>query len=393
MRNRGRSPPCRVPAVILWGVLIALIVLPGGALAQDVGGAGSAVDDVIEQFSETLTRMGGRAGEVARSLLLILFTLDLVLRFGRWAMQGNSFGEVFGTWTYQLTFVSLVYVLALMVPEVVGALTKLALRFASAAGGGDSEPSASGMITDGLRQAMTWLGEIGVFEPSTWFYIFAAIISIVVTAMTVAFLVITYAEIYLIGLAGIIVLGFAGLEEARGAAISYIRLLIGKALKLMALMIIYGAINSLTTALATSPATGFSGALGMIMLQIIACLLIITLPGSVEGLVSNIGSSSAEGGARTAGRMVQSGLTTTAILGATLGRSGAQKLAGGMAAKLGIGAAAAAVAAGAAGAAARAGSPGQGGDRMAASDALTGDAAADVKARISEAIGRDGNAQ
>ena len=393
MRNRGRSPPWRGPAVILWGVLFALIVLPGGALAQDAGTAGSAVDDVIEQFSKTLEDMGGRAGEVARSLLLILFTLDLVLRFGRWAMQGNSFGEVFGTWTYQLTFVSLVYVLALMVPKVVEELTELALRFASAATtSGASEPSASGMITDGLRQAMTWLGEMRLRSPATWFYIFAAIISIVVTAMTVAFLVITYAEIYLIGLAGIIVLGFAGLEEARGAAIAYIRLLIGKALKLMALMIIYGAISSLTSALADT-STGYSGALGMIMLQIIACLLIITLPGSVEGLVSNIGSSSAEGGAKTAGRMVQSGITTTAILGATMGRSGAQKLAGGMAAKLGIGGAAAAVAAGAAATAARAGSPGQGGDRMSASDALTGDAAADVKARISEAIGRDGNAQ
>ena len=393
MRNRGRSPPWRGPAVILWGVLIALIVLPPAALAQDAGTAGSAVDDVIEQFSKTLEDMGGRAGEVARSLLLILFTLDLVLRFGRWAMQGNSFGEVFGTWTYQLTFVSLVYVLALMVPKVVEELTELALRFASAATtSGASEPSASGMITDGLRQAMTWLGEMRLRSPATWFYIFAAIISIVVTAMTVAFLVITYAEIYLIGLAGIIVLGFAGLEEARGAAIAYIRLLIGKALKLMALMIIYGAISSLTSALADTP-TGYSGALGMIMLQIIACLLIITLPGSVEGLVSNIGSSSAEGGAKTAGRMVQSGITTTAILGATMGRSGTQKLAGGMAAKLGIGGAAAAVAAGAAATAARAGSPGQGGDRMSASDALTGDAAADVKARISEAIGRDGNAQ
>ena len=392
MRNLGRCPPWRGAAVILWGVLFALIVLPGGALAQDVGIAGSAVDAVIEQFNVTLRSMGHNAGQIARSLLLILFTLDLVLRFGRWAMQGNSFGEVFGTWTYQLTFVSLVYVLALMVPDVVDALTKLALRFASAAGGGDSEPSASGMITDGLMQALTWLGKMRALQPATWLYLFAAIISIVVTAMTVAFLVITYAEIYLIGLAGIIVLGFAGLEEARGAAIAYIRLLIGKALKLMALMIIYGAISSLTSALADT-STGYSGALGMIMLQIIACLLIITLPGSVEGLVSNIGSSSAEGGAKTAGRMVQSGITTTAILGATMGRSGAQKLAGGMAAKLGIGGAAAAVAAGAAATAARAGSPGQGGDRMSASDALTGDAAADVKARISEAIGRDGNAQ
>ena len=392
MSDRRRNPSWRAPAVILCGVLIALIVLPAGALAQDAGGVGGAVDEVIEQFSDTLTRMGATVGEKARNLLLALFTVDLVLRFGRWAMQGNSFGEVFGTWTYQLAFVMMVYMLALWVPDVVKSLTGMALRLASAAGDTGSEPSASGMITAGLKQAVSWLGNINVTRPSTWFYIFAAIISIVVTAMTVAFLVITYAEIYLIGLAGIIVLGFAGLEEARAAAISYIRLLIGKALKLMALMIIYAAIASLTTALASDPATGIAGALGMIMLQIIACLLIITLPGSVEALVSNIGSSSAEGGAKTAGHMVQSGITTTAMLGATLGRSGAQKLAGGMGVKLGIGAAAATAAAAAA-SAARTGSPGQGGDRMSASDALTGDAAADVKARISEAIGRPGTAK
>ena len=391
MQVLSRSAWLRLFPVLCTALaILVLVFLPTVTLAQEAAEAGGTVDAMIDQMSQTLTTLGKNAGQAARSLLLILFGVDLVLRFGRWALQGSTFDEVWGTWLYQLTFVCIVYVLVLMVPEVVTALTKLAMKFASTAGSADVEPTASGMITDGLSRAVGWVKAIDFWTPSTWLFLSTAILSIVVTAMTVAFLVITYAEIYLIGLAGIIVLGFAGLQETRAASVSYIRLLIGKALKLMALMIVYGAVATLTTALAQDASTGTGGALGMIMLQIIAALLIISLPGTVEGLVSNIGASSAEGAAKYAGTMAQNAMMIAGKIGIAAAIV-ATKMGGGQIAKT-LGKAGGKQALDTLKNAATPGSsPGSSdGGRMSATEALGGKAAADLQAKISKAIGSGG---
>ena len=393
LTDRRGLPALPVVGAIML-VLVALM-LSGiePALAQDASGAGGTVDAAIDRMETTLANLGNNLGEAARTLLLILFTVDLVLRFGRWAMEESSFGQVFGSWLFQLAFVAMVYVLALMVPQVVDQLTGLAQRFASLAGNAE-EPSASGMITGGLQHATNWIAAIKYFDPSTWLYIFAALISVIVTAMTVAFLVIAYAEIYLVGLAGIIVLGLAGLQETRGAAIAYIRMLIGKALKLMALMIVYGALHTLTSALSVDSAggAGVSAALGMIMLQIIGALLIISLPSTVEGLVSNIGSSVAESGARTVGGVAQTGVSTAGgfalgFMARNLGPDIARKLGG----LLGMGAKEAADVAGkaaktAAGVAGETSGLGAAKGLMQATDAITPDAANELRDRIQSKI-------
>lgn len=380
-RNRRTLPALPITGVLVSAVVALLLAFAEPALAQDAGGT---VDEAITRMETTLARLGSNLGEAARTLLLILFTVDLVLRFGRWAIEETSFERVFGTWLFQLAFVAMVYVLALIVPQLVDQLTGLAQRFAALAGN-SQEPSASSLITGGLEHAGNWIGAIKFFEPSTWLYIFAAIVSVIVTAMTVAFLVIAYAEIYLVGLAGIIVLGLAGLQETRGAAIAYIRMLIGKALKLMALMIVYGAINTLTAALGAESAggAGVSAALGMIMLQIIGALLIISLPSTVEGLVSNIGSSSAESGARSVGNMAQSAATTAGgfALGAMASRGGMVKAATGY---FGMGAKDVAGVTGKAATAAPGGPSGKG--LMQATDALTPDAASALHDRIQSRI-------
>ena len=378
--------------------LACLLVFTDSGLAQDVSGAGGTVDAAIARMESTLSHLGDNLGKAARDLLLILFGVDLVLRFGRWAMEESSFDRVFGAWLFQLAFVAIVYALALLVPELIEQLTELAARFAGYAGAGE-KPSASGLITSGIEQAVGWIGETRWNQLSTWLYIFAAIISVIVTAMTVAFLVIAYAEIYLVGLAGIIVLGLAGLEETRSAAIAYIRLLIGKALKLMALMIVYGALHTLTSKLATggydSFGAGVSAALGMIMLQIIGALLIISLPSSVEQLVSNIGSSVAETGSRFVGNHAKAGLSFAGgfVGGALLG--GGMKLAGFIAGKIagllrkgGTAAGKAATTAAEAGAGtAAAGATGKG--LMQATEALTPEAARALRERISKAARED----
>ena len=380
-----------VLAVVGLAFVFMLLAVTDPALAQ---GAGGTVDAAIARMESTLSHLGNNLGEAARDLLMILFGIDLVLRFGRWAMEESSFGQVFGAWLFQLAFVAIVYVMVLLIPELVDQLTELAGRFAGYAGGLE-KPSASGLITSGIDQAVGWIGETRWNAPSTWLYIISAVISVIVTAMTVAFLVIAYAEIYLVGLAGIIVLGLAGLQETRGAAIAYIRMLVGKALKLMALMIVYGALTTLTSKLTVDSAggAGVSAALGTIMLQIIGALLIISLPSTVEGLVSTIGSSVAESGSRFVGNQARAGLSfVSGFVGGTI-LGGGMKLAANTAGKIagllqkgGTAAGkAATTAAGAGAGTAAAGTAGKG--LMQATDALTPDAARALRERISKATG------
>ena len=381
-------PALPVVAAIAPALVLPMMLCAEPALAQ---GAGGTVDAAIARMESTLTHLGGNLGEAARGLLLILFTVDLVMRFGRWAIEESSFDRVFGAWLFQLAFVAMVYVLALLVPELIKQLTELAARFAGYAGAGE-KPSASGLVTSGIQQAIGWVGAIRFFEPATWLYLITAIISVIVTAMTVAFLVIAYAEIYLVGLAGIIVLGLAGLEETRSAAIAYIRLLIGKALKLMALMIIYSALNTLTASLTAGSAAGagYEAALGTIMLQVIGALLIISLPSSVEQLVSNIGSSVAESGSRFVGNQATAGLSFVGgfVGGALLGGGTrlAANIAGKVAGLVGKGGAAAgkaATTAASAGAGTAARTAGKG--LMQATEALTPEAARALRDRIAKA--------
>ena len=297
----------RYPAPIMsYCVLIALcaVVWADPAFAQ-----GEGIDNAIANMHQTLDTVGTTIGQRARQLLLLLFGIDIVLRFGRWAITDARIDEVFGAFIFQFLFVLIVYALTLLVPQSVAWLTSVATQLASEAGGLNTAPSASAMIVDGLKRAVGWLGEISPLRPGTWFYLLAAFISIIVLAMTIAILVVTYAEIYLVALAGMIVMGFAGLQETRSLASGYIRMLIGKGLKLMGLLIIFSTMGQIATTSAVGQGTGFENAMVVILLQIISAVLVLVLPGAIEGLMSAPGGSSAAivaGGA--AGRLTQAGL-------------------------------------------------------------------------------------
>ena len=150
--------------------------------------------------------------------------------------------------------------------------------------------SPSGVVTGGIRRALCWLDLIRFSSPGTWFYIFASAISLVALAVTVAILVITYAELYLVGLAGIITLGFAGMAQTESIATGFFMKLIGKAMKLFGILVVIAATGEITTTIAEYGGTGFiagfEAAMTIILLQIITGMLILTLPASLERLVA-----------------------------------------------------------------------------------------------------------
>ena len=311
--------------------------------------AGKILDDTIAVMDARLTDVGNRLGELARNAMLTLLVVDFVLRAGRSIFGQESIPDLIRGFAFQLGFVSCIWGLTLIVPQFIGTLADIAIDVARVAG--SPEPTAGGMVTEGLSRAAGWLGEINVLSPGTWFYLIAAAISIIVMAIAVAMLVVTYAELYLAGMAGIITLMFAGLTETRDKALDYINSLVGKAFKLMGLMIIVAASGEMTTALATRSGSGLANAMGMITLQIVSAILILTLPNTLESLVGSKFSSRA---AEMIGKMA----------------GGAAKLA----ATTGLGAAAGAVTGAATGAvsAAKTGAGGKGIAKAAGKSALTG---------------------
>ncbi len=297
---------------------VALGALPPDLAFAQVNDTGTTLDSAIDSMAGTLDRLGSTLGTRAQQLLLVLLVVDFVWRGGKWAIGEDRIDAVFQGFLYQIAFVTMVWAVAVGVPEIVAFLAQTALDIASVAGGTEARPSA--LVASGLERAVEWLGEISVRRPGTWFYVFAAGASVIVLAVAVAMVVVVYAELYIAGLAGVIALAFAGLSETRGIAISYVKSLIGKAFKLLGAMIVIAATGEITTAIATGSGGGFENAMGMLLLQIVAAVLILTLPGTLETLVtgSKLGTRAGE----AAGRAVGGAVKTAAIASAAAASGG-----------------------------------------------------------------------
>jgi len=265
-------------------------------------GTGSLLDGSITAMKDRLDTLGATMATRAQALMMGLLLLDLVIRFGRFAIRGDPLEVMMQDWAYALGFVIVAWGMAEAIPDVVNWLAGRALEFSSAAGASDVRPS--GVVTGGIRRALCWLDLISFYSPGTWFYIFAAAISLVTLAVTVAMLVIAYAELYLVGLAGIITLGFAGLAQTSSLATGFFMSLIGKAMKLFGILVVIAATGEITTSIAeygtTGFVAGFEAAMTIILLQIITSLLIIVLPGQLEQLVA--GAKLSSGAAESAGK-------------------------------------------------------------------------------------------
>ncbi len=286
-----------------------LLLLSGPAEAQAVG---DALEDMIVTMKGQLDAVGTRLGDLVRQAMITLLVVDFTLRAGRAILGDSDVTGLVKGFAFQLGFVSCVWLLAGMVPVFVHWLARTALDIAGTAGGANIEPGA--MVGQGLSRAWGWMQAMELWSPGTWFYIFAAVISIIVLAMSVAMLVVIWAELYLVGLAGIAALLFAGLTETRDIALGYVNALIGKAFKLMGLMIVISSMGAMTDALATSAGAGLLNAMGIVLLQIVSGVMILTLPQTIEALVAGakIGSRSAE----MVGRMAGSAGKTMAVTGA-----------------------------------------------------------------------------
>ena len=312
---------------------VAIALMAFGALfvwGDTAWAQAESLDSAIDTMRGRLEGMADGMASRAQSLLWGLLVIDLVLRAGRWAILNEGFEKMMEAWLYSMAFVIIVYALTTIIPDVIAFLVQFALDISTKVGASDIRPT--GMVSDGISRAVEWLDSVRLRNPGTWFYLFVALASILVLAMTIAMLVVIYAEIYLVGLAGIITLGFAGLTETRGIAKAYFMMLVGLAFKLMGLLVIVTAAGEITTAVTAEhnegnllTGDGLERASMLLILQVITGFLILTLPSKLEALVTGAASSNtsaavgmltAVASMKTAGLLGAKGWAGSRIVGA-----------------------------------------------------------------------------
>ena len=334
-----------LPAALAVALGLAVLLWPDPALAQ----VGDALDAVVRSLEEVFRRSADTLSVWARQFLLSLLVLDLVWRGGKWMISGQSFADVAEQMVYTIGIVGLAWGFTTLGPDIVNWITRQATILSNAAvPGSGSALTPSGILGSGLRRAFGWVEAASIIDPRSWALLVCAFIALVMMAAELAMVILVYAEMHLVGLVGIVTLGFAGLSQTRGIATRYVMSMIGKGFKLMTLLLVADVAHSLAEVsievLDAAAPTGLeidrlrnqhgsggqdepvssvsvAGAMSAILLQMIGVALMLTLPGAVERLVagSSVGDVAGTGAKMVAGTAA-SGLAAAG--GAALGAAG-----------------------------------------------------------------------
>ena len=354
-----------LPAALAVLLVLAVLLLPVQALAQDaeaitVDKAGGALDTAVKSLEAVFRTSADALGNWARAIMISLVVLDLVWRGGKWVISGQSFADFAEQMTYTIAIVGLAWGFSVWAPDIVKGIANQAYALSNmAVAGTGKELEPSGIVDAGLTRAFAWVGAANIMDPRSWVLVICAFIALIMMAAELTMVILVYAEMYIVGMVGIVTLAFAGLSQTRGIAQRYVMTMFAKGFKLMALLLIANSAHSLAEvaveALETAglsgleidrlrtqhasggedppaPAVSVSGAMAAILLQMIGVALMLTLPGAVERLVggSSVGDVAGTGAKMVAGATA-SGLA--AVGGAAVGAAGGAVAGGAAAAK------------------------------------------------------------
>lgn len=247
---------------------------------------GFAWDRFIADIATATARIMGATAPAAIGLLLVLFTVDLVLRGGQWilagALSGSHSGSL-GGFVMRLLTVCLCLALLRFPGELIGLVDDTARALAGQIGGAQQFTLAS--FAAG-RSALAFSLLEGVFTHPTPIQVTLHLVTLALAltmAVQVAFILFWSLNLYLAGAAGLLALGFGGLKETTGSVKRYITHLLGAGLSLLCCLLIIATVLDLAwdiRAAGSVPAI----ALAILLTDIIACLLIWLLPRSIGRL-------------------------------------------------------------------------------------------------------------
>lgn len=278
-------------------------------------------DDLIKRLESIFSNLGENIGSFVLGLLFMLLAVDLVFTFGRMITTGGDLGEALYAFVRRLMIAVLVMFVVQNSGPLINSLVDVALRVAGAAteDGTAPDPSVSNILFTGAKLALGVMELTELTSPTTWAFVFIGVFQLIITAVSAFIIIAAYAELYALAPAGLIMLGFSGLKQTEGSGFAYFRTVIGAAVKLMAVLVIYTFLMQLTFELGTEDLNGLEGSaiwqqlLIMFMIQIITPVMMATLPNQVAQMISPISAYGAtEMAGRKAGSMGTSAMGTTA---------------------------------------------------------------------------------
>jgi len=263
--------------------------VPICGLAQDAPGELDTLIETMQRISQDMS--SGIAG-VAITLLYSLAALELAWTFAKGTMKGEGFAILLTRLIIRLVIVGSFALCLGYGGELVRLVIDSAVAVANV-GGSATEPSPSAQLSRSLAMIGRLLGEVSILSPghSIGLVIVAMVVAITAAAMA-AIIVVVYAELYLVAVAGLFGLGFGGLEATRDIAVTYLRMLIGKGFKLLTLLIVNGLVMATLETAFQADGDLFS-AMQILIIQIVGLILVMRLPSAVESMVSGAGSTSA----------------------------------------------------------------------------------------------------
>ena len=279
-----------ITAAMWRGVLDCSISPDNGRLLAQVAAIrsgeqfGFSWDRALEEMAVAADTILRSIGRVAVSLLLGLYVIDLVIRAGGWIFAGRLPGVLRG---FVFRFMVVVLCLALLQfpADILEFLKRTAFSIAGTAGATDF--SVANFARDKIHLVMSLMEGLAIFPPVIRNAAQVLTVPIIITGgVQMAAMLYWTVNLVLVMAAGLLAVGFGGLQETTPAAKAYVRQLIGATLSLMTALIIMSTLAPLSWDLRAAGAQPLPTIITILLMELMAMILIWTLPSAV-GAVAN----------------------------------------------------------------------------------------------------------
>ena len=245
---------------------------------------GFAWDRFLEEFSTRADRVLDAIAAAGLALLFGLFLLELVLRGGKQAITGPVPGGILGEIALRFVMLGLCYAVLQWPEDTIDLVAGQARQAAGGAAGSGTSFALADYVAG--KMALILSLHEGVMVQQIGAHLVLAVFSFTIlgaVAVQVGFIVYWYANLFFIGAAALILMGFGGLKETTPVMRAYLLHLLGAALSLLTVFMVLAFVQDLawdTRSDIDGPAASFIVAL----LEVFALILLWVLPASVGRL-------------------------------------------------------------------------------------------------------------
>ena len=292
--------------LILYGILLALVVLPRLAFA-DIP-ENNALDEAFGVFKDTASTWYDVLSGYAFNLLSMLMVIDLAWTLMMQALQGGGIQDFTAEIVRRIFFYGF-FILAIekswewssiLINSFVDA-ANAALNAAS----GVTRVSGSSLFDLGLDVAKKIVSEVSVFDPSAALgLLLAALVALVVMAIVAAMVLAAYIESYIVLGAGVLLLGFGGSRWTSDFAKKYLFYAFSVGVKLFVLNLIVGLSFTLIQTWANEFDSNSQTQVFVILGTMVVLLYLAkAIPDMLQGLMTGTSAGGSGAGAATVGAL------------------------------------------------------------------------------------------